>query len=284
VELIRSIAVLIVLFALCVSASGQYLGFQPNMDGCLLRAEYRACQEALKYSSANITPEQRRQVEAKMKAIQADLAQVPPTRAPNAQPSRPTPSPTPYDGLEKGLQQGAQFIGTVFQIIFGLAAAALVIFIIFAVSSDARKERPFRQFAANPPLEGPMKVEITTTEVHKSIWRNQAHITLGTDWKRLTFKVRLSQRDAVALEQSNIIGYTMFTYPNPQSPEHLKDNVLYSALLHGGGYADFPTMQDLDEAKEQLMRSLQTLRTRLDQQVEHTKAMERGGSTEVHEI
>jgi hypothetical protein len=155
--------------------------------------------------------------------------------------------------------------------------------IIGYLQSDTHKRRKEEKRYGHMPEDGPMKIDLRTSEIYKNDWRSPDGNHYGTNWKRLHINFQISKKDAKALEKSGLILYTMFRYPHPKFPD-VEQNFNFAQLFYPHATIDFPTLEALDRAKAQLLENLNTLRTRLEQQKEHVVAVQHGHTKETFEI
>jgi hypothetical protein len=141
------------------------------------------------------------------------------------------------------------------QAIIGLAVFLAVLAGIYAINQR-------RKYFARPAT-GPMKVNVWTEDISKRK-------------KRLHFDVVLSRSDVDALEKSGIKGNMLFTCPTPHGPEPFRLGWLVGKSKH---HRDFDNIEDLDQAKAQLIEQLHIIRTRLDEQKDHTRTQARTGAS-----
>jgi hypothetical protein len=119
-----------------------------------------------------------------------------------------------------------------------------------------------------------MKVNIRTEQLTKGFSKTPVY--------RLHIDVKLSKKDILAMKNSGLATHTLFAYPNPKFP----DQVLYykHIFLFRLKYVDFPDIQELEKAKDELMQTLYFLRSRLDQTGTLIREQKHKGTSETFEI
>lgn len=235
----RFIAASLVLLSLCGAASAQYMDAEQNIRACIERNEYRSCQVASRYSPAVITAAQRQQVEAKMKAIEAGVVKAQPTQ-------------TPLNDLEKGFSKAADVIGTVFEIIFGLIALLVIVFLYLKFSRKSEE----RVAWDNLPVDGPMQVRIEEQFSEAGSF-NSKHVPCG-----LRIDVKISQKDWKAIADAGLMKKVIFYGDGPSGEQYDPENVRPWLVedLKRPTYASFWDAGRMREAKEELLNSLVNLR------------------------
>jgi len=166
---------------------------------------------------------------------------------------------------------GIATIATEHALIFWLVIASLGALIAAPIINAKRKKAA--QFAALP-VEGPMKVNITTEEVPAAFSSRSKY--------RMHIDVQMSQKDREALKRSGLEMHKLFDYPHPKWED--QDAQYLNCHLFNTKYVDFPDMQALDRAKDELLEGLHALRSRLDQQRHHAQRQRAGQTQETFEI
>lgn len=276
--LARFVFIIVVLSAFCGPAFGQYLDFERNLNACLNRSEYPACKYALGYSSANITPAQREQVEEKIKAIEKEMAAKQLARClqqnsnnqsvcdPNYRAPTPSQPPRPATEFHPGPEGFVQDVKTAWEehvkpllqtvlLILGVIAAVLVYALfVHPVVRDMQRLKA-------APDHGPMKVDISFEEVSP---RTQKHRLFGGgNWWRMHMNIQLSKEDWQFLERSGYLEYELFSSPNVEFPE-IEDSFPGHGLKTMPAYRDFPNISEAEAAKEKLIKGLHVFRSRID--------------------
>jgi hypothetical protein len=129
-----------------------------------------------------------------------------------------------------------------------------------------------QKLEAELPHDGPIKVEITQEQIPAPSTEHSLHG--GRQWWRMHINIKMSKSDYALYKQSGLMENELFAYPHPKFPD---TDVSFAGLSIGYvKKCDFPSIQDLNAAKEELISGLQAVRS-------HLEAM-KSGSTEPESI
>jgi hypothetical protein len=145
-----------------------------------------------------------------------------------------------------------------------LAVLGIGIYFIFI-----RPKMEDRERFKNSPKEGPMKIDVRTEH-------------LGKGKYRMYLDAVMSQRDQTALENSGLKDHALFFYPHPNYPD-IPEPYEGRALFHIR-HVDFPDIQSLNKAKDDLMKNLHAMRSQLDRTHTHQHEQKIGATSEKFEI
>jgi hypothetical protein len=135
----------------------------------------------------------------------------------------------------------------VFLIIFLVALVAVSAFVLMKFSDDAASATMYQGM----PVDGPMKVNLRIEQINP-----RKH--------RLHVDIKMTKKDWIALQQTGLSNHTLFSSPHPKYPDI--EQHFSPGLSLRVKYADFTNSQEAHDAKEECIRSLQAMRSRIDQQ------------------
>lgn len=119
-----------------------------------------------------------------------------------------------------------------------------------------------KQRGSGPKLTdgGPIQVNITSEQIKAP---SSKHALMGGDhWWRMHIDISMSRQDFALYTRSGLIENELFAYPHPDYPDTL---ISFAGMTIGYMlYVDFPSMQDLQAAKEDLFTGLQIVRSQLE--------------------
>jgi len=151
---------------------------------------------------------------------------------------------------------------------WGVVVAACVIIatgIFFLIIYPKLREK---RLISKSKHSGPMEVSLRTE--HR-----------GSKW-RLHIDAKLSQEDINALKRSGMEDYLLFEYPHPKlegvNHQYCGITLLYVRKV------DFPSMGDMEVAKQQLLQRLYTMRNVMERSKEQEAQEIRGTTEERYEI
>lgn len=132
-------------------------------------------------------------------------------------------------------------------IICSIALPIVGFFIYFAIEQSTAVARISRGM----PEDGPMKINLRTEQR----WNGKLQLYID---------VKMTAKDWQAIENAKLRGYSLFDYEGVTSIDN-QYKVVHLLHVHK---LDFDTMPALDFAKDELIKSLYALRTRIDSQHE----------------
>jgi hypothetical protein len=108
--------------------------------------------------------------------------------------------------------------------------------------------------------DGPMRVTLSTEEIRGPSYKHRA---ISQHWFRLHIKVEMSERDYELFKKAGLIDQAYFSHPWCDFPD--TEEQYLGHHLFNSPYVDFPNMQALDIAKDELLRNLHAARSRIEQ-------------------
>jgi len=133
---------------------------------------------------------------------------------------------------------------------FTILAIVVIVgsFFLFMKLSDDRAEARIYE---GMPVEGPVKVNLRIEQIHE-----RKH--------RLHIDIKMTRRDWEALKATGLTNHTLFSYQHPKFEDAQQHYSLGLSLRVK--HADFTNSMDAHDAKEECIRSLQAVRSRIEQQ------------------
>jgi hypothetical protein len=257
-------------------------GIQVACQAACYHGDVNSCRAAL--NNPNLTPEQRASLERQQKQA-TTVAMSASAQTPldiyiracqegkkfscDMALSNPELSPDVRRGLEKKLQEikreeTLQNLPSPGLLFFGIVLAGIIgLFIWRSIAKRARRDA---KFSALPP-EGPMQVNITTSDIPASAFLSK---TLKC---ALHIDVTISQRDWRSIAQIGLMEHTLFDYPSAVGELNNPDDILHFPVryLKNITHISFNNVIQMQEAKEQLIQSLHALKAQIAVQQEGPK-------------
>lgn len=161
---------------------------------------------------------------------------------------------------ELAFQTFAWWVGTAFQVIFGLIALIVVLFLYLKFSRKSEERTAWAQL----PADGPMQVNIEEQFIEAGTF-NSKQVPCG-----LKIDVKISQNDWRAIANAGLMKKLLFYGDGPTGAQYDPENTRPWLVedLKTPTYASFWDVERMHDAKEDLINSLVNLRAAIEVQKE----------------